>query len=114
MLGRCLDHLQGGPAGSTSRSSLYSSHSATIWVLLSIALPQGQFCASTSPSSRLLVYLFLSGSVHRGDDDSVVRILGGGEKRLDLGETPEVGAGERLDERNGPVIWGQRIGPSSN
>ena len=48
----------------TSRSSWYSSHSATMWVLLSIALPHGQFCLSSSSSStRLLVYLvLLSGS----------------------------------------------------
>ena len=41
-----------------SRSSLYTSHSLTMWVLLSIVVPHGHICVATS-SSRLLEYLFL-------------------------------------------------------
>ena len=46
-------------SSNTSRFSSSMSNSPTTWVLISIALPHGHICASTSFSSRLLVYLFL-------------------------------------------------------
>ena len=39
-----------------SRSSLYISHSLTMWVILYIVVPHGRTRASTPSSSRLLVY----------------------------------------------------------
>ena len=43
----------------TCRFSLYSSHSPTMWALLSSALPQRQLCAPSASSIRLTIYLFL-------------------------------------------------------
>lgn len=37
-----------------------------------------------------------------------MRVLGGDKERLDVGETPAVGAGERAEGTNGPVLCGQQ------
>ena len=56
----CMSHPSNFLISSTNtfRSSLYISHYPFIRVLLSIVVPHGHMCTSTSSSSRLLVYLF--------------------------------------------------------
>lgn len=40
----------------------------------------------------------------------IMRILGGGGERLDVGEVPGVGTGEREDVTSRPVLCGKQTG----